>query len=456
MAQTLITGGQLVTAEQVLESDLLIRGEQIAAIGNDLPLTSDTRVIDAGGCMVLPGVIDAHTHIQLDTGIFQTPDDWLVGTRTAACGGVTTVIDFATQFPGQGLAEAVHQRQEEARPAVVDYALHGMITDLPPGQEPTLQTLVELGITSIKLYTTYRPNYYMDDATILRLLKAAGKHGLLTLVHCENDALVAAATEALVAAGDIGWAYHGRSRPALAEVEAVQRTLFLAEAAQAPVYIVHCSVARSVELVAQARARGQKAFAETCPQYLLLNEAAYDGDRPYKFILQPPLRDAENNHGLWQFVESGNVDVIATDSCDYTLEQKLAQNDFTQTPGGLPGIETLLPLMVTYGVVEGHLDWPGLVRLLSTNPARIFGLAPAKGTLVPGADADVTVYDPRGDSVLTAETMHGLAGYTPYEGVPVQGGVKVTLARGEIIYQEGVFTGQPGRGKFVPGQVDRT
>jgi dihydropyrimidinase len=450
--RTIIRGGTIVTTENAFSGDLAIVGEQIAAVATDLPTTPQDRVIDATDCVVLPGIIDAHTHIQLDTGIYQTPDDWLIGTTTAACGGITTVIDFATQFPGQQLAEAVNNRREEAQPAVIDYGLHCMVTDLPPGREGELKELAELGVPSIKLYTTYRPNYYVGDATLLRLLRAAGEHGILTTVHCENDALVTAATEALVAAGEVSLSHHGRARPALAEVEAVNRVLFLAREIDAPVYIVHCSVARSVELVAQAWARGQIAFAETCPQYLLLNDSVYAGDEPYRFILQPPLRAAANSEELWELIEVGAVDVVATDSCDYTLDQKTAHPDFSKTPGGLPGIETLLPLMVSYGVAEGRIGWPDLVRMLSTNPARIFGLYPAKGSLMPGADADVTIYDPRGSETLVASDLHGLAGYTPFEGFVLRGHVKMTLSRGQVVYEEGEFKGQPGHGRFVAGQ----
>ncbi len=450
--RTLITGGTLVTAENAFPGDLLIVGERIAALGTDLSAAEADRVIDASGGLVLPGVVDAHTHIQLDTGVYQTPDDWFVGTQTAACGGVTTVIDFATQFPGQSLTQAVDARRQEAEKAVVDYGLHCMVTDLPPGREGELAELPDAGVTSIKLYTTYRPNYYADDATILRLMGAAADLGLLTQVHCENDALVTAATQALVETGQVGLAHHGRARPALAEVEAVHRMLFLAEAAGAPLYVVHCSLARSVELVK----RGQVAYAETCPQYLLLDNGRYAGDEPYKFILQPPLRDAESRAALWGWVEAGAVDVIATDSCDYTLEQKLAlapDFDFSQTPGGLPGIETLLPLMATYGVGEGRLDWPGLIRLLSTNPARIFGLFPQKGTLAPGADADVVVYDPSWRDRLRADDLHGLAGYSPYEGFGLQGRISLTLSRGRMVYADGEFMGRPGWGRFVPGKI---
>jgi len=406
-------------------------------------------VINAGGCYVLPGVIDAHTHIALDTGIYKTPDDWLIGTRAAACGGVTTVVDFATQFPGQTLRAAVEARLEEAQDAVIDYALHVMVTDLPPGREGELADLVELGAPSVKLYTTYRPNYYADDAAILRVMETCADLGLLPLVHCENDALVTAQTAALVAAGETGWRDHGRSRPALAEQEAVQRVLFLAEAAGCPVHIVHCSTARSVALVAEARDNGQDATCETCPQYLLLDNTLYEEAEPWRAILQPPLRDPEEPERLWALVEAGAVDLIATDHCDYTLEQKTAQDDFTQTPGGLPGLETLLPLLFTSGVEDGRLTLPQLAALLSANPARIWGLWPRKGALLPGFDADVVIYDPAPEGRVAVENLHQLAGYTPYEGMRVQGRVKATISRGSIVYREGQFVGREGRGRFV-------
>ncbi len=448
-ATLLVKGGTLITDEAMVEGDLLVQGQRIKALGRGLPVAEDTIVVDAEGCYVLPGVIDAHTHVQLDTGIYQTPDDWFTGTRAAACGGVTTVVDFATQFTGQTLREAVAARLEEARDAAIDYAFHVMVTDLPPGREGELAELVELGTPSVKLYTTYRPNYYADDATILRLMTACADLGLLPLVHCENDDLVTAQTEALVGAGETGWRYHGRSRPALAEQEAIQRVLFLAEAAGCPVHICHCSTARSVALVVEARDAGQSATCETCPQYLLMNNAAYEGPEPWRFILQPPLRDVEEPGRLWALVAGGAVDMIITDHCDYTAVQKRAQDDFTQTPGGLPGMETLLPLMFTYGVDEGQVTLLQLVALLSTNPARVWGMWPRKGALLPGSDADVVVYDPEPVGKVAAEALHYVAGYTPYEGVPVQGRVKATISRGQIIYRDGRFVGRKGRGRFV-------
>jgi dihydropyrimidinase len=449
---TLIKNGILVGSQAAWKSDLLIQGERIKAIGQGLAAAQDTLILDAEGCYVFPGLIDAHTHVQLDTGVYRTLDDWYVGTRGAACGGVTTVVDFATQFSGQALEEAVEARLEQAQAAVIDYAFHVMVTDLPQGREDSLAILSELGTPSVKLYTTYKPNYYADDATILRLIETCADLGILPLVHCENDALVTAQTEALIASGETGWQYHGRSRPAIAEQEAIQRILFLAETASCPIHICHCSTARSVALVVEARDNGQSATCETCPQYLLLDDTAYEGMEPWRYILQPPLRNREEKDRLWAMVEAGVVDQIITDHCDYTVDQKTSQDDFTQTPGGLPGMETLLPLMYTYGVAEGRLTPSELVELVSANPARLWGLWPQKGTLLPGSDADIVIYDQGPESRIAADALHTRAGYTPYEGMRIQGKVKTTISRGHVVWRDGQFTARKGRGRFVPRQ----
>ena len=449
----LIRGGTLVTPDGCFPGDVAIEDESIVAVGAGLRMTEQFSVLDARGCIVLPGLIDCHTHIALDTGIYQTADDWEIGTRTAACGGITTVVDYATQYHGQSLKQAVENRWAAAEgKACIDYGLHCMVTDLARGREEELGDLVRMGVPSVKLYTTYRPNYYADDDLVLRMFRASASGGLLVTLHCENDALVTAATGDLVARGETTWRYHGRSRPALAEQEAAARVLFLAEACRAPVYIVHCSSGRTVELVRQARGRGVMAFAETCLQYLLLDDSRYSGEHPEWYILQPPLRDQSNNEALWRLIEEGAVSTLATDHCDYTLAQKTAENDFTHTPGGLPGMETLLPLLYTYGIVEGRMSWDQLARLVAANPARIFGLYPRKGILAPRADADVVVFDPRGESTLQASKLHNRAGYTPYEGWRVQGAIKLVVSRGQIIYEDGEFKGTPGRGRFVAGE----
>ncbi len=455
---TLIRGGRLVTPDGEIEGDLLIAGRQIAAIGRDLATEEAERIVDATRCIVLPGLVDPHTHIQLDTGIYQTPDNWEIGTRTAACGGVTTVIDFATQFPGQDVSTALAGRRAEiGELAQVDYGLHMMLTALPtdPELERWMVELVAAGVPSVKVYTTYRPNYYQDDAALLRVLAAAGRQGLVVMVHCENDALVSAATERLVDSGETSLAHHGEARPAVAEVEAAHRVLFLARAlAPSPVvYVVHCSAGGTVDEVSRACAAGQEAIAETTPQYLLLDDSVYSGARPEWGIMQPPLRAPQEKADLWSQVQSGGISTIGTDHCDYTIAQKRLSPRFIETAGGIPGLETMLPLLATYGVAQGRITWSHLVQLTSANPARIFGLR-GKGGLAPGYDADVVIYDPAVSGTIQAQNLHNLAGYTPYEGQPVSGAVRTVFSRGRILVRDGGFLPAPGWGQFLPGHVE--
>ncbi len=451
MTRTVITGGTLVSSEGSVVADIVIEGEQIAGIVAQAQAGPDDVVIEASGLLVLPGVIDAHTHIMLDTGIYKTADNWLVGTQTAAAGGVTTVIDFATQFPGQTFSQAVQNRIDEVHDAIVDYALHCMITEFPIGMELSLRTLIDLGVPSFKVYTTYRPNYYMDDAALLRLLKQARQIGGLVMVHAENDSMVTEATTHLVNTSRTAWRFHPLARPREAEIEAVNRVLFLADMAGAPIYVVHCTTGRSVELVYQAARAGQPAWCETCPQYLLLDERVYLSGHPEHYILQPPIRPVGEADKLWELISKRAVSVISTDSCDYTLDQKREHTEFTRTPGGLPGIETLLPLVYTYGVDAGRIEITDLVRMLCENPARLFGLAPRKGFLRPGSDADLVLYDPQSEREIHHADLHFLSGYSPYEGMRVKGQVHTTIARGEVIYRDGKVVGAAGRGRFVPG-----
>ncbi len=333
-----------------------------------------------------------------------------------------------------------------------------MLTALPDDAtlDNWMRDLLANGAPSLKVYTTYRPNYYQDDAALLRVLRAAGRAGVMVMAHCENDALVSAATAALVQDGRTGLAYHGQARPALAEVEAANRLLFLARAVNpAPhVYVVHCSVSGTVDEVTAAQARGQDAIAETTVQYLLLDETVYAGEHPECGIMQPPLRAPGEKERLWAQITAGEVLTIGTDHCDYTIAQKCAQPEFTRTPGGIPGLETMLPLLATYGVAQGRISWGRLAELTSTNPARLFGLA-QKGALAVGLDADVVVYDPRPERTLTADALHNLAGYTPYEGWRVQGAVRDVFVRGRQVVRDGAFVPAPGWGQFVAGEVVR-
>ncbi|PKO20807.1 MAG: dihydropyrimidinase, partial [Chloroflexi bacterium HGW-Chloroflexi-1] len=304
------------------------------------------------------------------------------------------------------------------------------------------------GVTSVKVYTTYRPNYYQDDAALLRVFAAAARHAVIVMVHCENDAIVSAATTALIAAGQTGLANQGRARPALAEVEAAHRVLFLANTVGATVYVAHCSVSGTVDQVTQAVACSQRAIAETTPQYLLLDETVYAEEHPEWNIMQPPLREVSEAGRLWSQLASGMIATIGTDHCDYTIDQKCLSPHFHKTAGGIPGLETMLPLLATHGVDQGRISWPRLVEVCCANPARIFGLK-GKGALVPGYAADVVIYDPRGETTIRAKALHNLAGYTPYEGWQVQGAVRDVFSHGRAVVRDGEFVPAPGWGRFV-------
>ncbi len=462
----IVRGGLVVTPAGVLSADVLIEGERIAGlVAHGSEVWAGAEIVDAQGCYVFPGVVDPHTHIQLDTGIYKTADNWEIGTRTAAFGGVTTVVDFATQFPGMSFQEALEARLQECAPALIDYGLHMMVTDLPedPAQaRQWLESLRDLGVPSIKLYTTYRPNYYADDATLLHTFRAMPRD-MLAMVHCENDAMVTDATARLVREGKTSWAYHAQGRPPEAEVEAIRRVIHLAEVAGAAVYIVHCSTAESVRQVQQAQRERAwpPVYGETCPQYFWLDDSVYQGTRPEFYILQPPLRPKAWQVDLlqcWQILSA-----VSTDHCDYTLAQKREFADFTKTPGGLPGLETLFQLTYTAAVHQAEqrrrtgesvvpIPLPALARLLAAEPARLFGLYPQKGAILPGSDADLLIYDPEPEVTLRAEQMHTVAGYLPYEGIAVKGQIRTVLSRGEVLVHEGTLRSEPGRGRFLRGK----
>jgi dihydropyrimidinase len=453
----------VVTPAEVLAADVLVEGERVAGlVARGADVWAGAQVIDAGGCLVFPGVVDPHTHIQLDTGIFRTADNWEIGTRTAAFGGVTTVVDFATQFRGMTLPDALDRRLKECAPALIDYSLHMMVTDLPldlPEARQRLEALRDLGVPSIKLFTTYRPNYYADDATLLHTLRAM-PDDMIALVHCESDALITDATARLVGAGRTSWAFHGQSRPSEAEVEAIRRVMYLARIAGKAVYIVHCSTADSVWQVKKAHDAGNwpPVYCETCPQYLWLDDSRYAAANAEHFILQPPLRPREHMVKLdevWPVLSA-----VATDHCDYSLAQKQEHREFARTPGGLPGLETSFALTYTCGVHLPHEEGrPGaalplteLARLMAGDPARIFGLYPQKGAILPGSDADLLIYDPEPEVTLRAEGLHTVARYTPYEGITVKGQVRTVLSRGAVLVSDGVLHAEAGRGRFLPGK----
>jgi len=444
-----IKNGIVVTAADVFRADVGIVGEKIVALGQEL---QGREEIDANGLYVFPGFIDAHVHLSLPAGELISSDDFTTGTIAAACGGTTTVLAFVTPERGQSLHEAVCARRAEADGCVaVDYSLHLTAVD---ATERTRQELAELsvqGYTSLKLYTTY-PAVMTNDEEMLLLLETCRQHRILPIVHTENHAAIEYLKARLLAAGYTDPTAHPRSRPPLVEAEAAQRVLTLAALTDCPMYIVHLTCLETLAAVEQARARGQRVYAEVCPQHLLLSEDNYA--RPdfegAKYVLSPPLRDKSHWEPLWRALAAGRLDTVATDHCPWTLEQKaLGQGDFTKIPNGAPGVETRVPLMYHYGVNEGRLTLQRFVEACATAPARLFGLYPRKGTIVPGSDADLVLFDPQREVTLSYRTLHQRVDYCPYEGWTVRGYPVTVLVRGRVVVRDMEFVGQVGWGQFL-------
>ncbi len=447
----IIKNGTLITEAASMPADLRIDDGKIQAHGTALPVSRDDETIDAVGCYVMPGMIDPHVHFRLKVGDYVTVDDFAAGTRSAACGGVTTVIDFVSERVQDSLLQGLAERLAEMEGNLhVDAGLHTTVVDLSKGQDEELVEVAERGVTSIKVYTTYKAGgFYCDDDTWYRTLEHARDLGMLVIVHAENDAIVEETKARFVAAGKSDLAYHPASRPGLAELEAINRGLFLArQAGNAPIYFLHMSAGQSPGLVAEARRRGQLALGEACTHHLLLSEEDYAAE-PARYFMTPPLRSPADQAALWEALAQGHIDTIATDHCAYPQARRTEDNDFRTASPGVPGVETRLILMYTAGVAEGDFSLNRMVQLLSTNPARVFGLYPRKGTLMPGTDADVVIYDPRESWTLTDDDLHSNAGFTPYAGMTIQGHVRTTVSRGRIVWHEGKFHGDPGHGRFL-------
>jgi dihydropyrimidinase len=445
----LIRGGTVVTADAERKADVLVRDGKVAEIREGIAGGED--VIDATGMLVLPGVVDPHTHLLLDTGTARTADDFESGSASAAAGGVTTYLDFAPQLPGQTFGEALRTRLDliEGR-SHVDYGIHLNITQLADSWERDLEALVASGVTSAKVYTTYRDTiFYADDWTWFRLMQRSGEAGLLVQVHAENDAIVTGKTQELLRQGKTALAYHAVSRPAVAEVEAVGRGLIFSRDTGSPIYFVHLSSSRSVDLITEARDEGVQAIAETCPHYLVLDDSVYAGRDAARFVMTPPLRDRVSQSELWTRLTQQAIHSVGSDHCGFSLKQREGIDDFSRISPGIPGVETSLLLLYTFGVVGHHMTLRQLVRLLSTNPARIFGLWPRKGDIRPGSDADLVLFDPRPSRRLSVSELHSRAEFSPYEGLKVTGKVHTTICRGQVVYREGAVVGDRGFGRFL-------
>ena len=452
----LIKNGRVVTACDDYHGDIFIHDSIVTLIGKDLVMDAD-RIIDAAGKLVIPGGVDPHTHLELPFGGTASSDTFETGTRAAAFGGTTCIIDFAVQFKGASTLEALDTWHEKAAgKTAIDYGFHMIITDMPDHRVPEMRRLSDEGITSYKLFMAYPGAFLSDDGTIFRAMRKAGEDGTLVCMHAENGIVIDELIKIALAEGHIEPKYHALTRPTRLEAEGTHRALAIAEVARAPVYIVHLSALDALKELRDARARGVMAHAETCPQYLLLDETAYDapGFEGAKYVLTPPLREKWNQEELWRGLRTNDLNVISTDHCPFCLkEQKeLGKDDFSKIPNGGPGVENRMSLIYHHGVGKGRISLNRFVELTSTAPAKIFGLFPKKGTIAVGSDADIVIFDPDHEetiSVHNPKTHHMNIDYSAYEGFRVKGFTETVISRGKVVIDKGEYVGRAGDGIFI-------
>ena len=452
----LIRNGRVVTAADDYHADVFVDGGTVALIGRDLAVEAD-RVIDASDRLVIPGGVDPHTHMEMPFGGTETADTFETGTRAAAFGGTTCIVDFAMQSRGRSTLEGLDTwHAKAAGKAAVDYAFHMIVTDLPERRVAELRRLADEGVTSFKLFMAYPGVLLSDDATIFRAMRKAGEDGTLVCMHAENGVVIDELVKAALAAGHVEPKYHALTRPTRLEAEGAYRALAIAEVARVPVYIVHLSCHDALIELRRARERGVMAHAETCPQYLLLDASAYDEPDfgGAKYVMTPPLREKGNQDELWRGLRSADLDVISTDHCPFCLrEQKeLGRGDFSRIPNGGPGVENRMSLIHHHGVNAGRISLNRFVDLTATTPARIFGMFPRKGTIAVGSDADIVIFDPRREVTISSgnpATHHMHVDYSAYEGFKVRGYPETVLLRGRVVVDRGEYVGRAGDGEFV-------
>ncbi|HKV58709.1 MAG TPA: dihydropyrimidinase [Ktedonobacteraceae bacterium] len=453
--RTLITNGHIFTSINDFVGDILIEDEQIAALGGPGAFASAQydAVIDAQGKYIFPGAIDVHTHMELPLPTTIASDDFETGTIAAACGGTTTILDFANQQRGHTLEEALQSWHRKASgKAVIDYGFHMTITDLAAAPEEAMDEMIGAGVTTFKLLMAYPNTFMVDDETIYRVLRRSARLGGLVMVHAENGIAIDFIVREAVAAGHTAPLYHAMTRPAMLEGEAAQRAITLATLTEAPLYVVHVSCAAALQAVAAARVKGLPVWGETCPQYLYLDDSCYTkpGFEGARFVCTPPMRSDADQEALWLGLQRRELQVVSTDHAPFNFkgQKEMGLHDFTKIPNGLPGVEHRVMLMYD-AVRTGKLDIHHFVDLLCTMPAKLFGLFPRKGTIAPGSDADLLIFDPEREMIISATNQHQRVDYTPYEGMPVQGVPDTVLLRGRVIVKEGQYIGGEGGGQFL-------
>ncbi|MGW7570889.1 dihydropyrimidinase [Streptomyces tendae] len=457
-SRTVVRGGLVVTASDEIHADVLIEDGRVAALAATGTPAAEAftaeRVIDASGKYVIPGGVDGHTHMEMPFGGTYAADTFETGTRAAAWGGTTTIVDFAIQSVGRSLRaglDAWHAKAEGN--CAIDYAFHMIVSDVNEKTLKEMDLLVEEGVTSFKQFMAYPGVFYSDDGQILRAMQRAAENGGLIMMHAENGIAIDVLVEQALARGETDPRFHGEVRKALLEAEATHRAIRLAQVAGAPLYVVHVSATEAVAELTRARDEGLPVFGETCPQYLFLStdnlaEPDFEGA---KYVCSTPLRPKEHQAALWRGLRTNDLQVVSTDHCPFCFsgQKELGRGDFSKIPNGMPGVENRMDLL-HQAVVDGHISRRRWIEIACATPARMFGLYPKKGTIAPGADADIVVYDPHAEQVISAETHHMNVDYSAYEGRRITGRVETVLSRGEPVVTEREYTGRKGHGVYTP------
>ncbi|WP_223592596.1 dihydropyrimidinase [Neobacillus bataviensis] len=451
--RTIIQNGTVVTAGGVFKADVEIQGTTITSIAQKIKPEIGDRLIDASHQYVLPGGIDVHTHLAWPFQSTGTADDFVSGTKAAAVGGITSIINFTNPKRGASLIDTQKEWIEKGKLSAIDYGLHAIINEYSDRVLEELPILAEeYGVSSIKLFMAYKGELMVNDLEMYKIMKKAGELGVITNVHAENGDVIDELVKQAIAEGKTDPIYHGYTRPTIMEAEATGRALAIAEAADAPVYIVHVSCADALQKVNEAKKRGVKAFAETCPHYLVLDISYLDlpDFEGGKYVCSPPLREKWNQDVLWNGIRNGLISVVGSDHCPFQFEgqKTLGKDDFSKIPNGMPGLEDIFPLLYHFGVHEGRISLQKFVEAISTAPAELFGLS-KKGSISVGKDGDIVILDPNRSRVISAETQYQNLDYNAYEGMEVQGVITHVLSRGEIIVKDGHFIGELGRGKYI-------
>lgn len=449
-ADVVVRGGTVVEAGWSGPADVVITGGRVTALAAPGTAPAAASVIDASGHLVLPGGVDPHCHVGFTSGDFTSLDDYRQCTTAAVHGGTTTIVDFAIPRPGENPADAAHAQRAKAGEGLCDSALHACVVEWDDTVPDQLASLVADGIATVKMFTTYRGETMADEDTVLRTMKTLAALGGMVVIHCEADHIIGDAQRRCADAGRIGASHMADTRPGLAETASVAEILAIAESVDAPVYFVHQSTAEAVELVAAARRRGVRAYSEAVAHHLVLDDSAYAGDRPERFVCCPPLRPADQVRALGRHLFTGEVTTIGSDHCCYDTAQKESRSgDVRAMPNGLPGVETRLPVIFSEYAVRRGLPVTRFVELTAANPARTNGLYPRKGTLLPGADADLAIWDPTAEWQITAGDLHMATDYTPYEGMTITGRPKTVLVGGRVVVDNGVLTDPTPRGRHI-------